>query len=128
MKDTDAFDGKKLSDLLKEIHDNAVEKRTNISSVITQLTGLIKTAGDATMLAPLIKDFYDVGVKNDDQIVKVATIVQRLLSAESYSNPGDPSEILSEAEKDRLLKNALEDIKIEVAEIDEELDTLKTKK
>ena len=125
MKDTDVFEGKKLSDLLKDIHDTTVTKRADIQGVIKTLTDMVKNPDDAVMLIPLIKDFYEVGVKNDDQIVKVATVVQRLISADSYKNGEGEGVILSEAEKDRLLANALEDINAHVAEVDDALAEVK---
>lgn len=127
MKDTDVFDGKKLSDILKDIHDNSLGKRQNISSVITQLTGMIKSADDAVLLVPLIKEFYDVGIKNDEHMVKVATIVQRLISAESYADGETGGVLLSEAEKERLLANAMEEFNAQVVEVEQELEDAKTK-
>jgi len=125
MKDTDVFEGKKLSDLLKDIHDTSVAKRADITSVIKTLTDMVRNPDDAVMLIPLIKDFYEVGVKNDDQIVKVATVVQRLISADSYKNGEGEGVILSEAEKDRLLANALEELNAQVAEVNDELAEVK---
>jgi hypothetical protein len=127
MKDTDVFDGKKLSEILKDIHDNALGKRQNINSVITQLTGMIKSPDDAVMLVPLIKDFYDVGIKNDEHVVKVATIAQRLISAESYADGADGNIMLSDAEKERLLANAMEEFNAHVAEVDDTIQEVKTK-
>ena len=126
MKDTDVFDGKKLSDILKDIHDNSLGKRQNISSVITQLTGMIKSADDAVLLVPLIKEFYDVGIKNDEHMVKVATIVQRLISAESYSDT-DGGVMLSEADKERLLANAMEEFNAQVVEVEQTLEDAQAK-
>lgn len=130
MKDTEVFNGKNLTDILKDIHDNALGKRATINGVIVQLTGLIKTAEDAVMLAPLIREFYDVGVKNDEQLVKIATIVQRTISAEAYqSNPqNDPDGFMTDDEKDRLMKNALlsnvHDIEANIVELNVELQTV----
>lgn len=119
MKDTDVFDGKKLSDILKDVHDNSLNKRDEIGKLVTQLVGMIKTPDDAQILLPLIKDFYDVSIKNDEQVVKVATIVQRLISAESYSDGSDGGVLLSESEKERLIANALSDMNAEIKEIDD---------
>ena len=118
MKDTDVFEGKSFSDLLRDIHDNALTKRTSINSVITQLVGMIKTQDDAIVLAPIVREFMDVGVKNDDQVIKVATIVQRMVSAQAYNSPDDGG-LLSEAEKEQLLRNAME--------VDEKIDEIESK-
>ncbi len=123
MKDTEVFEGKKLTDILKDIHDNALSKRTTILGVITQLTGFIKSAEDAVMLAPLIREFYDVSVKNDEQLVKVATVVQRMISAEAYQkNPSDdPDGFMTDDEKERLVTNALSEMKIIEPIVDKDL-------
>jgi hypothetical protein len=129
MKDTEVFDGKKLTEILKDIHDNTLSKRSTILGVITQLTGLIKSAEDAVMLAPLIREFYDVSVKNDEQLVKVATIVQRTISAEAYQNnpQNDPDGFMTDDEKDRLIQNAMKSLSAEVVEVEEKLQTVQSK-
>jgi hypothetical protein len=121
MKDTDVFEGKSFSDLLRDIHDNALTKRTSINSVVGQLVGMMKTQDDAIVLAPIIREFMDVGVKNDDQVIKVATIVQRMVSAQAYSS-GDDDGMLSEAEKDQLLRNAME-VDHQIEEIESKLES-----
>jgi SMC interacting uncharacterized protein involved in chromosome segregation len=108
MKDTEIFVGKKLSDLLKEIHETAGEKRRGIDGVINQLVDQIKTPDDARLLAPLIREFFEVGVKNDEQLVKMAAIIQRILADES--TPGESDIMLSDEERERLIKNALSDL------------------
>lgn len=124
MKDIDIFEGKNLSTLLKEIHDNAISKRKSINAIIELLTGMIRTADDAVVLAPILREFLDVGVKNDDQIIKVATIVQRITSAESYGGSVSDT-ILSEAEKEQLLRNAL-DVEEQMNEINAKIESSKS--
>tara|TARA_R110000824_G_scaffold264160_1_gene453004 strand:- start:854 stop:1234 length:381 start_codon:yes stop_codon:yes gene_type:complete len=80
MFDDEIFDGKKFSDLLKEIHTNSKRKEKQINSLIAQLQPLVKNITDATILVPLIKDYLDVGVKNDDALIKMAGIIQRAIS------------------------------------------------
>lgn len=126
MKDTDVFDGKKLSDLLKDIHDNSVTKRNDIKSVITQLTSFITSKDDVYDVLPMIKELYDVSIKNDEQVIKIATIVQRLISAEAY-NDEESGIMLTEAEKDRLYANALSSMNAVVDQVDDVLESAKTK-
>lgn len=79
-KSVELFEGKSLSDLFKEIYDNSAAKREQIKNLIASLAPLIEGIGDATLLVPLIKDYLDIGVKNDEQLIKLAQIVQRLNS------------------------------------------------
>lgn len=118
MNDTEIFEGKSFSGLLKDIHDNALVKRTSINDVVKQLMTMIKTSDDAIVFAPIIREFMDVGVKNDDQVIKIATIVQRMVSMQQASASG---ELLSEAEKDQLLKNAMQEIEESVTAVTDNL-------
>lgn len=79
-KSVELFEGKTLSDLFKEIYDNSAAKKQQIKELVAQLAPLIEGLGDATLLVPLIKDYLDIGVKNDEQLIKLAQIVQRLNS------------------------------------------------
>ena len=69
------FKNKKFADLLEEIYDNQKRKEKQISTLISELRPLIEDTGDATLIVPLIKEYLEIGVKNDDQLVKVATII-----------------------------------------------------
>tara|TARA_R100001082_G_C4315326_1_gene138682 strand:- start:152 stop:526 length:375 start_codon:yes stop_codon:yes gene_type:complete len=100
MFEEEIFEGKRFSDLLKEIHTNSKKKDKQINSLIAQLHPLVKNITDATILVPLIKDYIDAGIKNDDQLVKMAGIVQRAMSR-TESEGGDFS--LSDDEKKQLL-------------------------
>ena len=76
--ETEIFSGKSLSDLFSEIYDNSRKKDKQISALISELKPLIEDVGDATLVVPMIKEYLEIGVKNDEQLVKIATIVQRL--------------------------------------------------
>lgn len=101
--DFELFKGKTYNDLLKDIVTNADNKRDQIDVVITDLREQIKTINDAIVLAPIIKEYLDVSVKNDDALVKLAAVVQRLISGTSSVGEGTSSGI-TDAEKEQLLK------------------------
>jgi hypothetical protein len=110
------FDGKNLSSLFKDIYDNQQVKKKNISDMIESLRKLIKNVGEATVIAPIIRDLIDSSIKNDDHLIKLATIAQRLATAEAKGIGEDGW--LSEHEKAQLLTE-LEDT---VNEIDKKND------
>ena len=126
------FDGKNLSSLFKDIYENQQVKKKNISEMIESLRKLIKNVGEATVLAPIIRDLIDSSIKNDDHLIKLATIAQRLASAEAKGIGEDGW--LSESEKNQLL-NDLEDTVNELdkknedklVDIQIELDEIKSK-
>jgi hypothetical protein len=94
------FNGKKYSDLLQEIYNNQKKKEGQISALIKELKPLIQDIGDATMIVPLIKEYMELGIKNDEALVKIATILQRIFQSEGST--GDDFAI-SDEEKDQLL-------------------------
>ena len=98
--DSNIFGKKKFSDILKEIYDNQKEKQKQISGLISELKPLISDIGDATLIVPLIKEYMEIGVKNDEQLIKMATIVQRALN----NSVGADSVMLTDEEKEQLLE------------------------
>jgi hypothetical protein len=86
--------------ILKEIYDNQKKKEVQISALIGELKPLINDIGDATLIVPLIKEYMELGIKNDEQLVKMATIVQRALAS---GKSEDDSFGMTEEEKKQLL-------------------------
>ena len=82
------FDNKSFSDLLKEIHSNQNKKKKQLASLIAELKPLVQSLGDATVVVPLIKEYMEISVKNDDQLIKMAAIVQRLSTGTANSGDG----------------------------------------
>ena len=103
--DSIVFGKKKFSDILQEIYTNQTEKKAQVSALISELKPLISDIGDATLIVPLIKEYMEIGVKNDEQLIKMATIVQRAL--QTATAEGDFS--ISEEEKEQLL-SAMEEL------------------
>ncbi len=75
--DSNIFGKKKFSDLLKEIYDNQKKKEAQITALIGELKPLINDIGDATLIVPLIKEYMELGIKNDEQLIKMVNIAQR---------------------------------------------------
>lgn len=114
------FEGKSLSDLFKEIYDNSVAKKQQIKELIASLATLVEGIGDATLLVPLIKEYLEIGVKNDEQLIKLAQIVQRLDTGKKVGN--DMENIWAS------FSAALEDDKEnakEIAEVSEKVEEVK---
>jgi len=82
------FDDTSFSDLLKEIHGNQKKKAKQLASLIAELRPLVQSLGDATVVVPLIKEYMEISVKNDDQLIKMAAIVQRLSTSSASSGDG----------------------------------------
>ena len=99
------FDDKSFGDLLKEIHGNQKKKAKQLASLIAELRPLVQSLGDATVVVPLIKEYMEISVKNDDQLIKMAAIVQRLSTGAAQSGDGG---LLTAEEMDQLMDVAEE--------------------
>ena len=99
------FDDKSFSDLLKEIHGNQKKKAKQLASLIAELRPLVQSLGDATVVVPLIKEYMEISVKNDDQLIKMAAIVQRLSTGTVSGGDGS---LLTKEEMDQLMDVAEE--------------------
>lgn len=109
--DQKVFGNKSFSDLLKNIYDNSREKEKQIKDLISGLKPFVTDTQSALMVVPLIKEYLDVSVKNDDSLIKMASIVQRAIANSGGSGDND---FLSEAE--------LEQLRGEVQKIGNEVD------
>ena len=129
--DKEIFPGKTFASLTKDIYFNSSRKAAQIEQLIKDLRQMVKDAGSATVIAPMIKDYLDVSIKNDDQLVKLSAVLQRFLSGASGTEDSDSGGLLSDSEKEELLKNVRSEVEeITKAEtvIEGDLDTLGKKK
>ncbi len=106
------YKGKNFSSLCKDIVKNSESKKDQIDVLISELRTLIKTVNDAVIIVPLIKDYYDVGVKNDEQLIKLAAVVQRLVAKGEASGEG-AGMILSEEDRKQLMDEVISISKVE---------------
>ena len=125
--DYEIFEGKSLSSLFKDIYENTEYNRKQLDVLTKELVQFIKDGDTAIQIVPMIKEYLEINVKNDDQLVKMAGIVQRLISAESRSGAEDEYG-LSDDEKQQLLsgiETTIKDIQIESDKIHKEIETSK---
>ena len=95
------FEGKTFQDLTKDIYENTTNKKKQIDLLISEIHGFIQTIDDVVMVAPIIKEYMEVSVKNDEHLVKLAGVLQRIMGKSSGAN--EESMLLSESEKDELM-------------------------
>lgn len=104
-KDSILFDDKSFSDLLRDVYNNTKKKENQINGLIDQLKPLIRNMTDASLMVPLIKEYLEISVKNDDNLVRLTAIIQRLLVVGAKSEKDDTMG-LSESERKQLLDEA----------------------
>ena len=84
-----------------------------------EVVGFIKDGDTAVQIIPMLKEYLEINVKNDDQLVKVAAIVQRMIASESKGG-ADEEFSLSDAEKEQLM-SAVENVATEVQKRSDEV-------
>ena len=120
--DFEVFEGKTLSDVFKDIYDNSNKNKTQLEVLMKEVVGFIKDGDTAVQIIPMLKEYLEINVKNDEQLVKLATIVQRMATA---GNKGDDDDnfMLSDREKEQLMSN----IKNTVEELQDHSDSITAK-
>ena len=108
--DKEIFKGKTLSDLFGEIYDNSKETKDQVKSLISELKPLIENIGDATLIVPMIKEYMEIGVKNDEHLIKLPTVIQRIETAQAKGESGefDFSDLQDLLEEQELLEQQIE--------------------
>jgi hypothetical protein len=118
-KNDELFKGTSFADLMSDVYHNSKKKDRQINQLISQLQPLIRNASDATIIVPLIKEYLDVAVKNDDHLVKLTAIVQRYISTKQTISGADG--LISDEEKQELLRIAEKTMS---PELEEEIDNI----
>lgn len=96
------FGKKTMADICKDIYDNSKKKEKKIMELIDQLEPLVKNIGDATIVVPLIGQYMEIAVKNDDSVIKMANVAQKVM-ARSSTTEGE-SDGMTPQERAELLK------------------------
>ena len=92
------YDGKSLGDVCRDIVSNSKSKRDQLDIMVAELRERIKTTNDASVLGPLVKAMMDTAVKNDELLVKLAAIGQRMVASRNLAPDGTarPGELSNE--------------------------------
>lgn len=127
------FGEKKLSGLFEDIYNNSATKKKQINTLISELKHLVKKPQDAALIVPLIREYLDVSVRNDEHLVKLAMVIQRLISStKRISDDDDIEDVeLTDEEKDGIIKDIAKSVlsigEKDADEINKELDSLMNK-
>ena len=95
------FEGKTFQDLTKDIYENTTKRKVQIDLLISEIHGFITTIDDVVMVAPIIKEYMDTADRNDEHLVKLAGVLQRIIS--KSQGESDESMLLSDEEKAELM-------------------------
>ena len=114
--DTVIFDGKTSSDVFKEIYNNSKKKDKQVNSLIAELKPLIQNIGDAPVVVPLIKEYLEVSVKNDEHLIKMMAVIQRI---QNNNSSGGSDALLTDEELKQLQQIAEEVAKDDIKKADQ---------
>ena len=118
------FEGKTFQDLTKDIYENTTKRKTQIDLLISEINGFITTIDDVVLVAPIIKEYMDTAVRNDEHLVKLAGVLQRIIS--KSQGESDESMLLSDEEKAELMET-LQDTVDDLQKESEKLEGIKNK-
>ena len=118
------FEGKTFQDLTRDIYENTTKRKVQIDLLISEIHGFITTIDDVVMVAPIIKEYMDTAVRNDEHLVKLAGVLQRIIS--KSQGESDESMLLSDAEKEELM-GTLQDTVQDLQDESDRLEGIKNK-
>jgi len=124
-KDFNIFGDKKFSDLSQEIYENTKLKKTQIDLLIQEVHSYIQGIEDIAIVGPILKELFDVGVKNDDNLLKLATVIQRIMNKQLDLT--EDTSLLSDEEKQELM-DSLEEAAASLQDKSDEMEMDKIRK
>ena len=124
-KDFNIFGDKKFSDLSQEIYENSKLKKTQIDLLIQEVHSYIQGIEDIAIVGPILKELFDVGVKNDDNLLKLATVIQRIMNKQLDLT--EDTSLLSDEEKQELM-DSLEEAAASLQDKSDEMQVDKIRK
>jgi superfamily I DNA/RNA helicase len=100
--DFEIYDGKDFRGLCKDILDRADAKKAQVDMLYSDSRKYITDAASALNMLPQLKGLLETGIKNDEQLVKLAAILQRFQNVNADGSGGEGA--LSDADKDQLIR------------------------
>jgi hypothetical protein len=125
MNNDEIFEGKTFQDLTRDIYKNSNDKKLQLDLLVQEIHGFITSIDDVIMIAPIIKELMDVSIKNDEHLVKLASVVQRIITR-SQSGSDEDTLGLSEQEKEDLIQT-LQETANDIQKESDKIETIKQK-
>lgn len=113
-KNNKIFEDFTINDLFKKIYLNHIAKEKKISDLSEELRLFMVDSATAMIIAPTVKDLTDVGIKNDELLIKLANVASKLVDDPNKKQIGYDDIIpLSKEEKNDLIQR-MKDITISI--------------
>jgi hypothetical protein len=98
--DKEIFKGKTIGDLVEEVYNKHKNQDSTLKQEIMRLADMIETPGDAIVVVPLLKGFFDSSLKNDEVLMKLLALFQK--AADNKKDGSDDNGLLTEKDIEQL--------------------------
>lgn len=103
------FKGKTVGDLVEEVYNKHKSQDALIKQEIMRLADMIESPGDAIVIVPLLKEFVNSGLKNDEVLMKILNLFQKA-EEKKKAETGESNGLLTEKDIEQLF-NEVTDLK-----------------
>ena len=97
------FKGKSFKDLCKDIYANQLHRKEQLEILINDLRKMCTKIDDAPMIIPFIKDYINAANVNDEHLIKLAQVIQKLIIADEQSKIASGGLGLSDEERRHIM-------------------------
>jgi outer membrane PBP1 activator LpoA protein len=98
--DKEIFKGKTIGDLVEEVYNKHKNQDSTLKQEIMRLADMIETPGDAIVVVPLLKGFFDSSLKNDEVLMKLLALFQK--AADNKKDNTEDNGLLTEKDIEQL--------------------------
>lgn len=98
------FKGKSFKDLCKDIYANQLHRKDQLEILIGDLRKMCTKIDDAPLIIPFIKDYINAANVNDEHLIRLAAIIQKLIVADDQSKIASGGLGLSEEERRNIMQ------------------------
>jgi hypothetical protein len=81
----EVFKGKSFKDLCKDIYSNQLHRKEQLEILINDLRKMCQKIDDAPLIIPFIKDYINAANVNDEHLIRLAAIIQKLIVSDEQS-------------------------------------------
>lgn len=117
------FDNIKVNDLIKEIYNNRNDKNDQIAGIVDKLIPSINDQS-AFILGPVVSNCINAAIKNDEQLIKLLSVVQKIIGSTEQVSQNVNSASTNEIQE--LIDNAVKSLEEYKNDNDINIDELQT--
>ena len=101
--DFEIFKGKSFKDLCRNIYDNQLHRKEQLEILINDLRKMCQKIDDAPLIIPFIKDYINAANVNDEHLIRLAAIIQKLIVADEQAKASSGGLGMSDEERRQIM-------------------------